>query len=133
MNTFLRTINNCPDDVFCETLEHDERTLQDLVIHSVQPIIDALGFAADPFLVEQGWPLTERFTKKLFIDCSVHLTKVLLPDYLSKNEMVDQDDEPQYFISKLDRVMKVVRHLVHHTGEIDRIFRQKNIEREVFV
>ena len=43
----------------------------------------------------------------------------LLKRFIDENDLLSADDQPEFFKSKLDRVLKLLRHVAHHTGEID--------------
>jgi len=133
IKSLIASIRNCPDDLLFRTLPDTQRTLAGVAAHAIRPIVETLGTEDDSRLAESGWPLRGTFTKANLVDCATHIMKVTIPNYLERNDMTEADEMPQYFVSKLDRVMKVLRNLAHHTGEIAWVLRQNNIERGPFM
>lgn len=58
------------------------------------------------------------------LDCK---TRVMIP-YIEKEELLEADEAKMYFISRLDRVLKITRHISQHTGEIIRMLKSMGLE-----
>jgi len=133
MKSLISSIRNCPDDLLFTKLPETQRTLASIAAHAIEPIVDALGAEGDAHLIANGWPLRGTFTKAELVNCATHIMQVTIPEYIKHNEMDEADDMPQYFVSKLDRVMKVLRNLAHHTGEVNWVLRRNNVEPGPFI
>ena len=133
INALIASIRTCPDGLLFGILPETGRTLADRAAHAIEPIVHELGAEDDSRLTENAWPLRGTFTKDNLIDCAAHIAQVTIPEYLAHNDMDEADGMPQFFVSKLDRVMKVLRHLAHHTGELNWILRQNNVEPGPFI
>ncbi len=57
----------------------------------------------------------------------------LVIPFIESSDLGSPDEQPQYFVSKLDRVMKILRHVAHHTGEIGCLLRAMGIDGGKFI
>lgn len=133
MQTFTGSLHHCPDKLFFMTLPETEHSIVDIAIHALTPLVRDLGAGNDPEIIANGWPHSEEMTRQKLTACANYLISATIPAYLAQNNLADEDEAPQFFVSKLDRVMKSLRHLAQHTGEINWILRQHDIQRGSFL
>jgi len=57
----------------------------------------------------------------------------LMVPFIETSDLASPDQQPEYFVSKLDRVMKILRHVAHHTGETGCLLRAMGIDEGKFI
>ena len=118
-STFLQAVEHCPEEEFQLGAEHWQTSIGDVAMHAAGSVEHAFHTAA----FQAKW--TEPVSSKA--ECIAYIAScqedLLLP-YIQSESLSHPDPHPEYFVSRLDRVMKTLRHLAHHTGEINLLLSQ---------
>ena len=126
-STFIEAVNNCPEDQF--PFSDDWYTsIAGIAMHSAVSVKDT--FQNDEF--QAKWSATV-FSKSECIAYIKSCRDGLMLPFIKSQDLLQRDPQPEYFISKLDRVMKILRHIAQHTGEINRLLRQDDLPRGRFI
>jgi len=126
-STFIEAITNCPKDQFPVSGAW-YTSIAGIAMHSAGSVKDT--FQDNEFQAKWSTPVSSRSECIAYIEsCRDDL---MLP-YIESQDLLQRDAQPEYFISKLDRVMKILRHIAQHTGEINRLLRQADLPRGRFI
>lgn len=109
----LGSLQNCPEASFGLHETGETKSIGRIAMHIGASIENA--FMTPEFRQRWNTPVS---SKNECIDYLRSCKVDLIQKYVESNELLEPDPEPQYFISKLDRAMKMLRHVSHHTGEI---------------
>jgi hypothetical protein len=124
LKTLRVSLANCPENA----ITFEPGGLGELAMHALGSVEE--HFAADGLGAKWSSPVQSKEELLAYLDDA---RDMLLVPFVEEADLLDEDVEPQFFISKLDRVMKTTRHLAHHTGEIARILKSKGIEPGPFI
>ena len=103
-------LENCPEN----EMSFEPGGLGALAIHALSSV--ECHFATDEFKAKWDSPVA---SKQAILRYLNDAREMLLLPYIQTQPLLSDDEWPQYFICKLDRVLKITRHLAHHTGEIN--------------
>ena len=110
--TLLDALENSPEEEFVRSGEHV--SIGKIAMH-IAGSIDST-FPSDRLLEKWQTPVSNKSECMQYIrDCKV----LVMEPYIQDTELLAADEYPQFFISKLDRVLKIARHIAQHTGEIN--------------
>ncbi len=126
--TLLKSLALCPGEDFGLDARGAHDSIGRIAAHIGSSIEGA--FLTDEFRSRWNSPVSTRD------ECIEYLASCrddLLIPFIASEKMEEADPEPAYFVSKLDRVMKILRHVAHHTGEISSLLRVKGMEGASFV
>lgn len=126
-STLIEAVTNCPERQFPAAGDW-YTSIAGIAMHSAGSVEDT--FQDNEFQAKWSTPVSSKSECIAYIEsCRDDL---LLP-YIQSQDLLQQDAQPEYFISKLDRVMKILRHIAQHTGEINRLLRQADLPRGRFI
>lgn len=126
--TLLASIEKCPEG----NLGLNATTLHDSIGKIAMHIGGSIEGTFMTAAFREKWD-TPVQTKQ---ECIAYLEScrddLLLP-FIQNEDLATTDAQPEYFISKLDRVMKILRHIAHHSGEIGCHLRQMGFDEANFI
>ncbi len=126
--TLLESIELCPRDDFRLDADSLHESIGRIAMHIGGSIENT--FLTDAFRAKWNSPVASQDECVRYIaSCRDDL---ILP-FVQKEDLAGPDEQPEYFISKMDRVMKILRHIAHHTGEIVGVLRAKGISGVSFI
>jgi hypothetical protein len=126
--TLLGSVELCPDDDFSLNSDTQHGSVGRIAMHVGSSIESA--FLTEEFRSKWNAPVASKEEcVKYLASCRDDL---LLP-FVRTEALLEADAQPKYFVSKLDRVMKILRHIAHHTGEIGCLLRSKGLEGARFI
>ena len=108
--TLRISLENCPEN----EMSFEPGGLGALAMHALGSVEH--HFATDEFKAKWDWPVV---SKEELLSYLADAREMLLLPYIQTQDLLSDDEWPQFFICKLDRVLKITRHLAHHTGEIN--------------
>ncbi|MDA3960770.1 MAG: hypothetical protein PF961_08265 [Planctomycetota bacterium] len=112
--TLLTALHNAPDSEFHYPVEDFHACVGGMAMHIAGSIEGA--FATEAWYAKWSTPVS---SKPACIACLEACKDDLLKPFIENAELLTADEQPEYFISKLDRVLKILRHVCHHTGELN--------------
>lgn len=126
--TLIQSVKNCPESILGLHAVDLHASVGCLAMH----IGSSLEGAFDNPQFREKWssPVSSKEQCLAYLaDCR----DLLMLDFIANNDLATPDAQPEYFVSKLDRVMKLLRHVAHHTGEMDRFLRDNGVQVGRFV
>lgn len=126
--TLIESVKRCPDPAFGLTAGELHDSIGRIAMHVGDSIENT--FMTDGFREKWRHPVKGR------MECIEYLESCrddLLMPFIEGSDLGSSDEQPEYFISKLDRVMKILRHIAHHTGEIGCLLREMGIQEAPFI
>ena len=124
----IQGLENAPDTEFALPARDQHASVGAMAMHIGGSIENA--FATQAFQARWNTPVSSKRECIAFLESC---RDALLARFIDDNDLLDPDPHPEYFVSKLDRVLKLLRHAAHHTGEINARLRALNIPRGSFV
>ena len=124
----LQGLEHTPDAEFALPANDQHASVGSMAMHIGSSIENAFG--TDAFSARWSTPVASRS------QCIAYLESCrddLLKAFIESNDLLTPDPQPEYFVSRLDRVLKILRHVAHHTGEINTRLRMLDIPRGRFV
>jgi hypothetical protein len=123
-NALRKSLENCPET----DMAFADGGLGKLAMHALGSV--EACFATPQFQQKWSKPVGTKQELLAYLDDT---RQMLLLPFIENQDLLAADAQPQYFISKLDRALKILRHLAHHTGEINAALKAKGIETGPFV
>ena len=127
--TLEGSIEHCPEEHLWVEKEGNLGSVGGITIHAISPMIEMLE-SGD---VDRPRRLLEARSKSDLLETLRWLREEVLPDYVRSGDLSEPDELPQFFISRLDRLMKFMRHVAQHTGEINQQLRDLGVPRGKFI
>lgn len=124
----LRGLEHAPESEFQLPSDDQHASVGSMAMHIGGSIENDLGTAE--FYARWREPVS---TKSKCIAYLQSCRDDLFKRFIDENDLLTADEQPEFFASKLDRVLKLLRHVAHHTGEINARLRECNIPRGPFV
>lgn len=112
--TLLDALSNAPEGEFDSSSGSYEHSIGKVAMH----IAGSIDSTFPPGTLFDKWnaPVSNKEECIAYIhDCKT----IVLDPYIESTGLLVEDEAPQFFVSKLDRVMKIMRHIAQHTGEIN--------------
>lgn len=112
--TLTQALTNAPDSEFAFPTDDWAASIGGIAMH-IASSIDST-FPSDKLFEKWNRPVSCKQECIDYInDCKA---QVMIP-YIESTDLLDTDSQPEYFISKLDRLLKIIRHIAQHTGTIN--------------
>ena len=127
--TLEASVGHCPEETLWVEKEGNMGSIGMIAIHAIEPMIQMLS--SDD--VERADQLRHDKDKSELLQAMGWLREEIVPAYITSGDLAEPDEFPQYFISRLDRLMKFMRHVAQHTGEINQQLRDLGIPRGKFI
>lgn len=127
--TLIESVKKCPESDFgLEGAGDSHESIGRIAMHIGGSIENA--FTTASFKEKWNTPVHGQ------AECIAYLESCrddLMVPFIEADDLASPDEQPEYFVSRLDRVMKLLRHVAHHTGEMGCLLRAMGIDEGRFI